>query len=283
METTPPSYWPAIGSVGLFSIAIGLANWLHGSVIGFYIFSVGVLTILFTIFGWFRQVVNEGLVTKDETVELSFRWGMAWFIFTEVMFFLTFFGVLFFIRVYTVPWLAGVGEGKLTHYLLWPHFEGIWPLLKTPDASAFLGPKMSMSAWGLPAINTLVLLTSGITITIAHWGIAQGKKRQAIIGQVLTICLGLLFLFLQAEEYGQAYSEFGLRLDAGIYGATFFMLTGFHGLHVTLGTIMLIVILFRIIKNHFSADSHFAFEAVAWYWHFVDVVWLALFVFVYWL
>ncbi len=140
-----------------------------------------------------------------------------------------------------------------------------------------------MHAWGIPAINTLILLSSGVTVTWAHWGLKKNDRTQLILGLMATVALGFLFLVLQAYEYHHAYTELNLTLHSGIYGTTFFMLTGFHGLHVTLGATMLLVILMRSLKGHFTADHHFAFEAVAWYWHFVDVVWLGLFVFVYWL
>ena len=140
-----------------------------------------------------------------------------------------------------------------------------------------------MEAWGLPTLNTLILLTSGVTVTWAHWALKKMNRSQLILGLLLTVVLGITFLCLQAFEYGHAYEELGLSLDSGIYGTTFFMLTGFHGAHVTLGTIMLMVILVRAIKGHFSPHNHFAFEGVAWYWHFVDVVWLFLYIFVYWL
>src|SRR5690606_25907847 len=140
-----------------------------------------------------------------------------------------------------------------------------------------------MAAWGIPALNTLILLTSGATVTWAHWGLLKENRGQLITGLFLTVALGIMFLGFQAYEYVHAYTELGLTLGTGIYGSTFFMLTGFHGFHVTVGTIMLMVILGRAIKGHFSPHNHFGFEAVAWYWHFVDVVWLGLFIFVYWL
>ena len=140
-----------------------------------------------------------------------------------------------------------------------------------------------MPAWGVPALNTAILLTSGVTITIAHWGLLKNKRPQLILGLAATVALGVLFLYFQVEEYAHAMHDLNLTLASGIYGSTFYMLTGFHGAHVTLGTIMLFVILLRCIKGHFTPEHHFGFEAVAWYWHFVDVVWLGLFVFVYWL
>ena len=167
--------------------------------------------------------------------------------------------------------------------LLWPHFDLQWPLMHTPDPSEYLGPHSLMHVWGIPSFNTAILLTSGITITMAHWALIKNEIKKSAVWQLITALLGVFFLYMQSVEYLEAYLEKGLRLDAGVYGNTFFMLTGFHGLHVTIGTIALLVIFYRILKNDFDAKYHFAFEAVAWYWHFVDVVWLILFIFVYWL
>jgi cytochrome c oxidase subunit 3 len=200
---------------------------------------------------------------------------MGWFIFSEVMFFAAFFGTLFYMRVLSVPWL---GEGD-TGALLWPNFQSGWPVA----GPGLTQPFTPMGAWGIPAINTLILLSSGATVTWAHWGLKKGNRSQLNLGLFLTIALGCLFLGLQAYEYVHAYHALGLKLTTGAYGATFFMLTGFHGFHVTIGTIMLIVIFLRSLNGHFTAKHHFAFEGVSWYWHFVDVVWLLLFVLVYWL
>ncbi len=279
----PQSHWPIAGSIGLGIFMVGLANWIHGHAIGHYIFFVGSLCVAYMMFGWFRDVVKEsqqGLYSKQ--MDRSFRWGMAWFIFSEVMFFAAFFGALFYARHLAIPWLGGEGDRGSSH-LLWPQFKATWPLLNTPDPKLFPAPKEIINAWGLPAINTLILLTSGVTITIAHWGLVKKNRAQLIIGLFLTVALGISFLCCQAYEYYEAYHHFNLTLGSGIYGSTFFMLTGFHGAHVTIGTIMLIIILLRCLKGHFTPEHHFGFEAVAWYWHFVDVVWLFLFVFVYWL
>lgn len=280
-----PSKWPLVGSIGIFCLLYGLAHWLHGNRFGTALFVIGVMVIIYMVFGWFGTVIreNEEGLLSNEQIERSYRWGMIWFIFSEVMFFATFFGTLLYVRVWSVPWLGGEGIGDLTHVLLWPNFVPKWPLMVTPDPNQVVGPKALMNTWGIPALNTLILLSSGVTITIAHWGLLKKRRTQLIIAQTATILLGLLFLFMQGMEYGEAYTEKGLRLNSGVYGNTFFMLTGFHGLHVTLGTTMLIVILGRILKGHFTPAHHFAFEAVAWYWHFVDVVWLFLFIFVYWI
>lgn len=278
-----PSHWPIVGSIGLFSTVLGAAHWLHHLWYGPWLFFIGISIILFMMFGWFGTVIRENQSgVYDAQVDRTFRWAMVWFIFSEVCFFAAFFGALFFSRLWTVPLLGGEMH-PISHVILWPDFNAVWPVLKNPNNAEFLGAKHGMHAWGLAAINTLVLLTSGVTITWAHWGLKLNKKKYLVIGLALTVMLGIIFLCTQGYEYYEAYTEMGLTLNAGIYGTTFFMLTGFHGLHVTIGTIMLIVILVRAIKGHFSPHNHFAFEAVAWYWHFVDVVWLFLFIFVYWL
>ena len=269
----PPSHWPIIGSCALFLMASGfimLINELGG---GGYILLAGVAVLAFMLFGWFGSVIREsegGLLNQQ--VGKSFRLAMSWFIFSEVMFFAIFFGALFYARVLSVPWLS---EGD-TMNMLWPGYGGGWPT-SGPAGKPF----ETIGAWGIPAINTLILLSSGVTLTWAHWGLLKNKRSQLILGLFLTVALGITFIALQALEYHHAYTELGLTLGAGIYGATFFMLTGFHGFHVTLGTLMLIVILMRSIKGHFTPENHFGFEGVAWYWHFVDVVWLLLFIFVY--
>lgn len=214
---------------------------------------------------------------------------MAWFIFSEVMFFAAFFGALFYARVYSVPWLGGEGAGAATNEFLWPAFENVWPLLATPDmtvdglASKFTEIKDVIPAFDIPAINTIILLSSGATVTFAHWALKKNRRAGLCWWLFATVFLGFLFVILQAGEYVHAYNDLGLTLNSGIYGSTFFLLTGFHGFHVTMGATMLTVILLRSVSGHFTRENHFAFEAVAWYWHFVDVVWLGLFIFVYWL
>jgi len=280
-----PSPWPIVASIGLFFIMFGAANWLHDVSFGPYVFGLGFAIVLFMMFGWFGIVIHENQTGLYDNPQLdrSFRWGMCWFIFSEVMFFGAFFGALYYSRDLSVAWLGGEGVGSMTHLLLWPDFVAEWPLLQNPNPAQFVGPQSVMETWELPALNTLILLTSGVTITIAHWAILKNRHVPALVGQGLTILLGVCFLVMQAHEYSIAYLEKGLTLASGIYGTTFFMLTGFHAFHVTLGTIMLIVIFFRIYKRHFNSHNHFAFEAVSWYWHFVDVVWLLLFVLVYWM
>ena len=274
-----PSHWPIVGSVGIFLMLGGFANFLHGG--SWIVSAVGAAIIVYMLFGWFGTVIRESLAGKyNSQVDTSFRMGMGWFIFSEVMFFAAFFGVLFYARMWSIPWLGGAGNNVMTHELLWPAFEAVWP---TNGPGAMGGDFTTMGPWGIPAINTLLLLSSGVTVTWAHWGLKKNDQTQLILGLMATVALGFLFLGLQAYEYIHAYHELNLTLETGMYGTTFFMLTGFHGLHVTLGATMLTVILIRAMKGHFTEENHFAFEAVAWYWHFVDVVWLGLFVFVYWL
>ena len=280
----PPTKWPIIGSIALFFMASGCVNYLHGGSIGPCVSLFGFCILLYMIVGWFSNVIEENRIHLKgcKHTDRSFRIGMFWFIFTEVMFFGALFGVLFYVRVWSIPYLSGdYLSGSATHLLLWPQFSGTWPLMTTPDPSMFLGPDNVIYAWGIPLVNTLVLLLSGLTITIAHWELVKERYVRASFWQLLTILLGVFFLSLQLMEYHEAYTEMNLRLDSGVYGSVFFFMTGFHGLHVTLGTIMLLVILYRIVARHFSSHDHFAFEAVAWYWHMVDVVWLMLFVFVY--
>ncbi|OGT65876.1 MAG: MFS transporter, partial [Gammaproteobacteria bacterium RIFCSPHIGHO2_12_FULL_45_9] len=279
------SYWPVLGSVGLVSTVAGAANWLHGKSFGPYLFFTGLAFFLSILYGWFGTVIRENRLglTNDPQVDRSFRWGMAWFIFSEVMFFSVFFGALFYARVLSVPWLGGDGTGVMTHLLLWPNFQATWPVFMTPNPAIFHGPQEVMETWGIPAMNTLILLSSGGTITVAHWALLKNKRTLMLWAQFVTILLGITFLMCQVHEYGLAYLTKELKLSSGIYGTTFFMLTGFHALHVTVGTTMLIVMFYRMLRRDFTSQHHFAFEAAAWYWHFVDVVWLGLFIFVYWI
>jgi cytochrome c oxidase subunit 3 len=274
-----PSLWPIIGSVALLVMAVGGVMTMREIDHGGWVLLGGLAILLYMMFGWFGEVIRDSEAGRyNKQVDSSFRWSMSWFIFSEVMFFAAFFGALFYTRVLSVPWLADAETGSM----LWEGFTATWPTAGpglTADGFKFT----PMGAWGLPAINTLLLLSSGVTVTWAHWGLKKNKRSQLIIGLAMTVALGALFLGLQAYEYHHAYTEMGLTLGAGAYGATFFMLTGFHGFHVLIGTTMLIIMLLRSIAGHFTADHHFAFEAVSWYWHFVDVVWVLLFILVYWL
>ncbi len=271
-----PSHWPIVGSCALLLLTFGGVLWMNGIGAGPWVVIAGMAVMIYMLFGWFGTVIRESESGKyNKQVDLSFRWSMSWFIFSEVMFFAAFFGALFYMRVMAVPGLAS-GD---TMEQIWPGFVAHWPI-SGPGIEETFTP---MGAWGIPAINTLILLTSGVTVTWAHWALKKNNRTQLIAGLVATVALGILFLTLQAYEYVHAYHEYNLTLGMGAYGATFFMLTGFHGFHVTIGTIMLIVILGRSMAGHFTAEHHFAFEGVSWYWHFVDVVWLLLFVLVYWL
>ena len=275
------SKWPAVGTIGLFTTMIGAANWLNEVSWGKPMFFVGVAILLYMMWGWFGEVIRESIKGMyNQQVDTSFRMGMMWFIFSEIMFFAAFFGALFYARMLSVPWLGGEGDGALTNFYLWQDYAPAWPTNGPGDIG---GQFETMAPWGIPLLNTLLLLSSGVTITIAHHALRGGNRRVLMIFLGLTVLLGATFLGFQAHEYAEAYTHLNLTLGSGIYGSTFFMLTGFHGLHVTLGTIMLAVIWLRVAKGHFNKEHHFGFEAVAWYWHFVDVVWLGLFVFVYWI
>jgi len=271
-----PMPWPIMGSAALFCMALGGVFVMNDASGGWVGIALGFMLLLYMMFRWFGDVIRESEGGKyGGREDLSFRWGMSWFIFSEVMFFGAFFGALFWARVMSVPDLASIEHNAQ----LWPGFTSHWPSAGPGFAESF----SPMGAWGIPAINTLLLLSSGVTVTIAHWALKENNRRQLIIFLALTILLGALFLALQVVEYGHAYKELNLKLSTGVYGSTFFLLTGFHGFHVTCGAIMLTVILARCIAGHFKPDQHFGFEGVAWYWHFVDVVWLGLFIFVYWL
>ena len=259
---------------------VGAANWMNGSSGGFgpVLMMVGVAITLFMMFGWFGSVIRESVQGYyNSQVDVSFRMGMVWFIFSEVMFFGAFFGALFYARMFSVPWLGGIDDVS-TNELLWQGFEAAWPTNGPGDVG---GSFQTIPAWGIPLLNTMLLLSSGVTITIAHHALRAGKRNSLLFWLAATVLLGAVFMYFQIYEYGHAYSDLNLTLGSGVYGSTFFMLTGFHGMHVTLGAIMLAVIWFRCAKGHFTRDNHFGFEAVAWYWHFVDVVWLGLFLFVY--
>ena len=273
------SPWPFAGSITLFTTMVGVANWMNGHAWGQPVFFIGFVATLAVLFAWFGNVISESIAGRyNVQVDASFRMGMMWFIFSEVMFFAAFFGALFYARQFSLPWLSGSGDGALTNQFLWEGYVAGWP---TNGPGAVGGAFQTIPAWGLPLINTLILLTSGVTITIAHHALKAGHRKSLLVWLGATVLLGCVFLFYQAEEYIHAYHDLNLTLGSGIYGSTFFMLTGFHGMHVFLGTLMLAIIWLRCLKGHFSKDHHFGFEAVAWYWHFVDVVWLGLFLFVY--
>lgn len=291
-----PSFWPLIGSMGMFCTVLGLVQILHKGVLGPYLMLAGAALLLTTMFGWFGRVIDESLAgLHSHQMDKTYRWGMLWFIVSEVALFAVFFIALFYVRIFGVPELGGdpfeftkallMYKGGATHHYLWPNFQGVWPMLVTPnpDPNLFSLAKGVVETWRLPAINTAILLTSAVTVTWAHWGFKKGNRKQIIAGLIMTIILGCIFESFQAIEYHHAIYELNLTLSSGIYGNTFYTLTGLHAMHVSIGIIMLTVILIRCLKGHFQPEHHFAFEAVSWYWHFVDVVWLFLFIFVYWL
>ena len=287
-------WYPVVLAAGVMLMLTGLGGWLNATkagdpaswtqtLIGFGITAV-------VLYFWFAKVVAEnhqGLA--NEQLKKSYVWGMGWFIFSEVMFFAAFFGALFYARTIAVSWLGGEGAKGLTGDYLWPEFDASWPVMSNPDNSLFPGPAQSMSAPGsvsdwlgyLPFYNTVILLTSSWTVHVAHSAIKEENRTKLNIWLGLTVVLGIAFLILQVEEYVHAYNEMGLTLGSGIYGSTFFILTGFHGFHVTLGTVILLITFLRALKGHFGPKDCFGFEAASWYWHFVDVVWVGLFIFVY--
>jgi len=271
-----PSTYPITGMSALLFLGFGAALSMNKIELGYGLLAIGFAILFYMCFRWFGTVAAESESGKyGLDVDKSFRWGMTWFIFSEVMFFCAFFGALFYMRNFSIPWL--VEESEVLGQAFWGGYAGGWPTTGPGDYDPFT----AMEAWGLPAINTLILLTSGVTITFAHWALKEGRRSALTKWMLATILLGATFLFLQGYEYVHAYNDLNLKLTSGAYGSTFFMLTGFHGFHVTLGTIMLIVIYFRCAAGHFTPERHFGFEGVAWYWHFVDVVWLGLFIFVY--
>jgi cytochrome c oxidase subunit 3 len=277
-----PSGFPVSASIGLFFVILGAGFWINGSGWGMYSLMLGMAIWLGTLFFWFKQAISEsqgGLY--GHKVDLSFRWSMSWFIFSEVMFFGAFFAALWFARMHSVPEL-----GSLENALLWPDFKGVWPSVvvgATTSPAGTIEPFATMGPWPLPTINTALLLSSGVTITIAHHALIAGKRSKTIAYMWMTVLLGIVFLVVQGYEYFHAYTDLNLKLSSGIFGSTFFMLTGFHGFHVFVGMLMLLFITLRLQKGHFTPDKHFGFEGAAWYWHFVDVVWLGLYILVYWL
>jgi cytochrome c oxidase subunit III len=268
-----PSKWPIVGSTALLFMAFGAVGTMNQQSFGWWSLGIGSAILIYMLFGWFGAVIKESegrLYGKN--VDMSFRWSMSWFIFSEVMFFAAFFGALGYARMLSVPDL-----GSIDSKLLWPNFAATWP-----TTGPFIdSPFSPMGAWGIPAINTALLLLSGVWLTISHHAVLENNRPKAIRWLALTIVFGVVFLGFQIYEYIHAYQDLNLKLTSGIFGSTFFMLTGFHGFHVTVGAIMLFVVLIRLMRGHFDSKHHFAFEAAAWYWHFVDVVWLGLFVIVY--
>ena len=277
-----PSRHPAMAALGLFFVIFGASRWINGEGWGAYVVLIGLLLWAFVMQQWFRDAIGEsetGLYSRR--IDTSFRWSMSWFIFSEVMFFSAFFGALFYVRQITLPALGG-----LENAILWPDFKAVWPSSAagyTGSPASIVDPFVTMGPWPIPTINTLILLSSGVTVTIAHHALIANQRARAIVFMWLTVLLGITFLSFQAYEYVHAYQELNLKLSSGAYGSTFFMLTGFHGFHVFVGMLMLLFITIRIMRGHFTPERHFGFEGAAWYWHFVDVVWLGLYTLVYWL
>jgi cytochrome c oxidase subunit 3 len=271
-----PSKWPVLAGASLLLTMIGASAWVNSVSWGSYANFAGIILTLVVLYNWFGDAIAESEGGKySARIDVSYRWSMSWFIFSEVMFFGAFFGALFYARSITMPWL-----GDLDHKVLWPDFAAQWGNTGpagTVDAFKTMGP------FPIPTINTALLLTSGVTLTLSHHALRAGQRGKTAFWLFATVLLGAVFMGFQAYEYMHAYSELNLKLTSGIYGSTFFMLTGFHGFHVTMGAIMLSVVLYRVLKGHFTPEQHFAFEGAAWYWHFVDVVWLGLYVVVYWL
>ena len=277
-----PSRHPVMASIGLLFVVLGASQWINGHGWGKWSLAFGMLWWLGTLFQWFRESIAEsegGLY--GHKVDLSFRWSMSWFIFSEVMFFGAFFTALWWARAHSVPEL-----GSLENALLWPDFKAVWPSAAvgvTASPGDIVEPFTTMGPFWLPTINTALLLSSGVTLTIAHHALRENHRGRTIAFMWMTVVLGMVFLGVQGYEYAHAYSALNLKLSSGVYGSTFYMLTGFHGFHVLVGMLMLLFITLRLQKGHFTADKHFGFEGAAWYWHFVDVVWLGLYILVYWL
>ena len=277
-----PSSFPALAALGLFFIILGASQWINGEDWGKYSVLFGFLWLFAILFKWFSTAISESEGgSYGHKVDLSFRWSMSWFIFSEVMFFGAFFSALWWMRVHSVPEL-----GNLEHALLWPDFKAVWPTVAagaTASPAGTIEPFQTMTPFWLPTINTALLLSSGVTLTIAHHALQGGNRARTIGFMWVSVLLGATFIGVQAYEYAHAYSELNLKLSSGAYGSTFFMLTGFHGFHVFIGMLMLLFITLRLQKGHFTPQRHFGFEGAAWYWHFVDVVWLGLYTLVYWL
>jgi cytochrome c oxidase subunit 3 len=277
-----PSRHPAFAAFGLFFIIFGAANWINGADWGKYSVLAGMLWLFWVLFQWFGDAVRESEAGQySRKIDLSFRWSMSWFIFSEVMFFGAFFTALWWMRAHSVPALGGVDNA-----LLWPDFQALWPTHApgvTASPAGIIEPFEVMTPFWLPTINTALLLSSGVTLTIAHHALRAGHRGTTVLWMWATVLLGLAFLIVQGYEYFHAYTGMNLKLTSGAYGSTFFMLTGFHGFHVLIGMLMLLFITLRLMKGHFTPNRHFGFEGAAWYWHFVDVVWLFLYTLIYWL
>jgi cytochrome c oxidase subunit 3 len=277
-----PSRHPAMSALGLFFVILGAGQWVNGVGWGAYSLAFGLVFWLTVLYQWFSEAMREsegGMYGRK--IDMSYRWSMSWFIFSEVMFFGAFFTALWWARSHSVPTLGG-----LENAILWPDFKAVWPSMAagvTASPAGIVEPFTTVGPFWLPTINTALLLSSGVTLTIAHHALRDGNRARTIGFMWATVLLGVVFLFVQGYEYAHLYNDLNLKMTSGIYGSTFYMLTGFHGFHVFVGMLMLLFITLRLGKGHFTANSHFGFEGAAWYWHFVDVVWLGLYILVYWL
>lgn len=274
-----PSSRPVMSAIGLFFVILGAGQWVNDHGWGAYVLLFGLVWWLTVLYLWFKDAINESEAGHyGHKVDLSYRWSMSWFIFSEVMFFGAFFTALWWARMHSVPAL-----GNIENALLWPDFQAVWPTAAagvTAAPGALIETFSTVGPFWLPTINTALLLTSGVTLTIAHHALQVGNRSKTIAFMWLTVALGIVFLGVQGYEYVHLYRDLNLKLTSGVYGSTFYMLTGFHGFHVFIGMLMLLFITLRLQKGHFSKDRHFGFEGAAWYWHFVDVVWLGLYVLV---
>ena len=277
-----PSRHPAMAALGMFFILLGASQWINGTDWGKWSLAFGMALFLGVLYQWFKEAIHESETGQyGHKIDLSFRWSMSWFIFSEVMFFGAFFTALWWARSHSMPAL-----GNLENALLWPDFKAVWPSMAagvTGSPAGIVEPFSTMTPFWLPTINTALLLASGVTLTIAHHALIAGNRARTIGFMWMTVILGTTFLGVQGYEYFHAYSDLNLKLTSGVFGSTFYMLTGFHGFHVFIGMLMLLFITLRLQKGHFTPDRHFGFEGAAWYWHFVDVVWLGLYVLIYWL
>ena len=277
-----PSRHPAMAALGLFFVILGASQWVNDVAWGQYSLYAGLALFAWVLFGWFGDAISESEGGQyGRRIDISFRWSMSWFIFSEVMFFGAFFTALWWGRAHSIP-----EAGSLENALLWPGFKSVWPSMAagvTGSPADIIEPFTTMGPFWLPTINTALLLSSGVTLTIAHHALIDNHRARAIGFMWFTVLLGITFLFVQGYEYYHAYTEYNLKLTSGIYGSTFFMLTGFHGFHVFVGMLMLLFTTLRMQKGHFTPGRHFGFEGAAWYWHFVDVVWLGLYILVYWI
>jgi cytochrome c oxidase subunit 3 len=266
-----PSRWPIRGAVALLFLVAGAAIWLNRGGSGPYVLAIGLVALVLILFGWFSDVSGEGSQYNGQ-VDRSIRWGMAWLIVSEVMVFASLFAALFYLRVISVPDLAH-GESAV----LWPGFSGGWPA----TGPGLPGGVQAMAAKGAPTINTIMLLCSGVAVTWAHRAVQRGRQAQLVVALLVTLVLGVTFLYNQSQEYRHAITALNLTLSQGAYGATFYFLTGLHGVHVALGATMIAVMLIRALMGRVTPHDHLGFDMVTWYWHFVGIVWLLLFVVVY--